>query len=119
MFLDRVLCVPTDLQLHIVKEVHERKGHQGREKLWRLLTDRLNFAEKEEAKRLFTRVVRACGPCQVVRTPNFQAEGVWRPTLIPVRLMESVSLDLAATPSIERDEKVLDTLVVCVDRTVG
>ena len=72
LFLDRKLCVPMGLQLEIVKEVHESKGHPGREKLWRLLGDRLSFANRSEAKHMCSRVIRACGPCQVTRPPNFR-----------------------------------------------
>lgn len=107
------LCVPKNLQAHIMKEAHESpfvSAHAGPEKLWEQLTAKFYWPRMKKDVLSFC---ASCDVCQKTKPSNFSRYGKLTPNPIPSRPYESVSLDLIVNLPWSND---YNAILVIVDR---
>ena len=118
LYFQEMLCIPFSLQRKLINSEHDFVLHVGHEKLWEHLCKKYVWSEKKIAKEICEQISKSCPTCQACQRPQ-ALKGVMEPTIIPPGPMISVCLDLFSMPTTKLDDKIFDTIVLCVDRHSG
>lgn len=88
------LCVPKDMRLDILKQVHNspyETAHANKVKLWQILSGKFFWRRMKVDIEVYC---KSCDTCQKTKYANFDKFGLLIPNPIPLRPYQSVSLDL-------------------------
>jgi hypothetical protein len=118
LYFKNRLCVPTGLQIKVLYEYHRFLGHVGADKLWEYASQRAQWAQFGEARKLSASLVKYCETCQACSRPP-SLKGPIEYTPIPLNPMSSVALDIFHMPQVKFQGNPYDCMVVCVDRHSG
>jgi hypothetical protein len=118
MYLDGKECIPLSYQGPWIREHHDFLGHVGPDRLWYNIEDRVQWADKDKAKKAVFDMMKQCDTCQACQRP-VTLLGPLEPTMVPKHIMQSVAIDMFAMPKTEVDGVAYNCMEVCVDRHSG
>ena len=99
MYLNGLMCVPTELTGRLIRAHHAIVGHVTGDRLRKELSRRYLFVPSMKIPQIIVEVGRTCVVCQAHQYPNFQVHGLIAATPVSPEL-GSWSLDLFMMPAI-------------------
>ena len=119
MYFRERLCVPESLVLRAVQAQHRLCGHLGVDRLFEECIRRLCVADEAGLKAVCRRVKGACSTCAQCDPPNRRRYGQINRFPIPMRIWDSVSMDVFSMPEAVYKGELFDAMLLCVDRHTG
>ena len=113
------LLVPQGLARKVLMAHHVAMGHMGVKRMEVEAIRMYHFAGFKTIRGLLGEVKSKCQTCQACAPPNWSTHGPIEMSAVPDRCMASVALDLFSLPKVEKDGKVYDSILLCVDRQSG
>jgi hypothetical protein len=119
MYHREKMCVPEGIVLKLVQAQHRLCGHLGVDRLFEECTRRFAFPKGTSLKVICGKVKKACGPCAQCDPPSRRRYGKIGRFPIPMRIWDSVSMDIFSMPEERQEGQRFDAMIVCVDRHTG
>ena len=117
MFLNGKLLVPESRAKDLLDEWHQELMHPSAAREWKDMEPRFLFPHG--ARELLNKVQSHCQVCAACNPANYSLAGDQQWTPIPVRPMESVSMDVFSMPEVKVGKDTCDCVVIVVDRHLG
>ena len=70
LFLDSKLCIPSAIQNEWIRISHQNLGHVGGERLWTMIENKFEWADKVQVENFVKLVTRQCDSCQACQRPR-------------------------------------------------
>ena len=119
MYSKERLCVPEGLVLRVMQAVHRQSGHLGVDRLYEECQRRFALPTFGNLRKLCRKVKKACAICAQNDPPSRRRYGKISRFPVPMRIWDSVAMDIFDMPSETFQGQRFDAMVVCVDRHTG